>query len=718
MKKYLALIGLVTGLLLSGCNSGTGSNTGGAANNVTPVNNTATKVFASTADGVESYTLGNVLKLVSNGTTLKPDNDKGLLGFYITNGINSTATEQVAGKGKLDILIPNAEKSYFSNTKTSLAAGEHPELGNPLAPQTIKDMGADYKAFGWQLAQNGIDENVHNIFFKYNDPTAGEDVFFKVVSKPVTASSAEITNATDKINSILSSQKQQANLGESTWWNSYWFQLLIIIIIVVVIILISGGTGTPGLITAMTFVRGSVTALSIFGVMSSVVVAFGGSMFVAWLNTTRDDVAMTASVSTPLKMEEASFTYRQLRLEPVTSADVAAYPELKLQPSKVAVTFGGTIMGQRIGFVPVSNTSGIANYYVDLGGLDTLLNPKNTHGFNKDNPNDLSYLKEDGYLGNRMPENNYKVMNHYLDGVMQLTVMPAGVNALSGYTFDAFNQAANDNGYLSNAFINAEPDVGIKSISNVAGNGSLEANAVSLEKGLSYVNREGVKTYNPISINPGDKLALTVKNPVLNTAMRNQNGSEQKYMNLSMLVADVDSNTGIGQTSKKALSTSDRPLVFSADSCDNLQPGKSCSVSLDFGSVNSESSFSGVFYVSDATSKLTAVPFTYNIQMLLSPSILTNGLGSDTAEGKFMNRSKKALAQLSLDRGDLAKEATASMNCYDANNVLLSDKEPTVPANGYCKIKLGSLDDIDTGSYHLQVKSKGSVIYDIPVQVQ
>lgn len=735
MKKCLwggviLCLTLVSGLILSGCNESTNNSSPTSVATATDKNIGAAKKTDSVAhDGIEDYPMGNILKLVSNGITLKPDNDKGILGFYIANLTTPTAAESAAGAGALQILVPDAEKSFFSTAKTKFASLETPEKGNPLAPQDIKDIGLDFKAMGWQLSQNGIDENVHSIFFKYNDPIAGEDVFFKVVSKPVTADSSDIEKAAQKASGAVTADSRHGLTLSKTWTI-----IIIVVAVVISLLLMGGGYGLAATMISRWLQYTLIQSALNYTLLGFTMIVVGGSglafittdTFVVhkWIKVMESEKSMSttskASLGKSLLSDDSTLlTYRQLRLEPVTSADVAAYPELKLQPSKAVTDLSGTILADSKGFTSTYNTTGIANYYVSISMLDTFLMPKNTHAENSENPNDLTYLKEDGYFGNRMPEDNYKVMNHYLDGAVLLTVKAAGLNAVNGFMFDAFNQAADEKGYKSNAFINSEPTVGLKTISNSSNSLSTLANTSSLEKGLSYVNHDGLRVYNPININPDDKVVLSVQNPSSNTVKGLQAGASQiKYQNLSFLVTDADLNTGIPQTSSKALSGKDRPLVVSGVGCDELQSGRSCDVSIDFTALSNESSFSGVIYVSDMTSKLTAVPFVYNIQTVLSPSVLTNGLGSDTAEGKFLNKSKKELQQLTLDRGDLSKEATASMQCYDADNKPLLDKEPNLPSNGYCKVTLAGLSDIDTGSYHVQIKSKEAVLQDVPVQVQ
>jgi len=793
-KQLLVSLGLVSGLVLTGCNSGANSSSNPKLNNQT---NQISKTAVN--DSVANYPIGNILKYVTRSgdgtvTTYQPDaeNGNGILGFFLQNETIAFPEESGIEAGKLTLLVPNSEKTYFEKRADFISPGEFPELGNPLAPDTVKSADLDYKNGAWQLAENGIDTGTHNMFFKYRDPETGDDVYFKLVSEVKTSSLQDLEMA-------LTQNQGVSNVNLQNIYTEQPLKATIMTVLAATELAFSGfalfgpeftagglklgslATGAKEMRVGFKVNQGvakifrgmskeeitdaavryekltSRTAKSVgidiqdlisskyeplstyaLGKFSRSVMNRGfetvllrGGLGLAsgvsaashiWylstnstLNSTDNSVAdnNAAHLLSAGNGDSTTFTYRQVHLEPVSAVDVAKYPELGLKSSKsVTPSLGSTMTGQVVGFTSANSSSDAPSIMVSLGMLDTIFNPKTTKAPDSKNPNDASWLKEDGYLGNRMPiigDFGRGKVNHYLDAAVQLRVMSPSAYASSTALYAEYGkEAAQQAGYKYGGYQAVAPDVSIISISNSNANSNqtLAANQYILEHGLSYVNKDGLKIYNPLNLQPGDEVQLALKNK-----------SSLPMVNANAEVWNSDDSEAIFTAQKSARLNSDRQMVLAFNGCSNLPTNSSCNLTLGTGKLRADQSFAGVVEVSDIVdgNNTTLIPLAYNIKTVLTPSVLDVALGDDEVDGKFLNRGKAPIEDVSLDRGDLPAKATLSFKCYTSDNKPATGNQ--LPGNGYCKINVGNLGAVRSGLYRMSVISNGVAIQTVPVQL-
>ena len=811
-KQLLISLGLIGGLALSGCHSGTnGSNSGLNSAEVKHASN------STVSDSIANYPIGNILKYVTrsnDGTvvTYTPDaeNGNGILGFYISNQTQAYASESGIEAGKLTMLVPNSEKAYFAaQERINLAPGETPMRDNPLANDVIKGSGLDFKNGAWQLVESGVDTGTHNMFFSYKDPRTGDDVYFKLVSEVKTSSLDDLEAAlsqnqavsgNDKLQNIYTEQPLKATLvtvagvlstvigtvmlggpefkygvnplepgskmkffntvkmfklarsarslaGQAysdfmyyaemsdwevqgiSWEKIYKETTLDSAKYANLRAAIAYGVETDkykaGAITALEnwqgMLSGSSQAYTIAlkrGAMG--LMGLGGAGAASWYLSTHASLSATESATSvdaarllSSGADSTTLTYRQVHLEPVSDADVAKYPELNLKASKsVTPLLQSSFMTDTVGFSSKSNTSDEPSIMVSLEMLDTLFNPKPTKEPNS-NPQDISWLKQDGYLGNRMPVTDFfgqGKVNHYLDAAMYLRVMtPATFNNYTIAPALYSQKAAEDAGYKYNGYEGVAPDVSVLSITNSNGDEvkSLKANQEILKTGLSYVNKEGLKIYNAINLQPGDQVKLSLKNT-----------SQSQLVGFTGQIWDLELGLPFPTAQKASRLSQDREMLMAFDGCGSLSANNSCKLTIGAGKLGNDKSFTGFIEVAalGAGQNSTLLPFTYNVKTVLTPSVLDVALGDDEVDGKFINQGTSEIEDIGLDRGDLPEKASLSFKCYTSDNKLVTGNN--LPGNkGYCKINVGNLGSVRSGTYHMSITSNGVTIQTVPVQL-
>jgi hypothetical protein len=403
-------------------------------------------------------------------------------------------------------------------------------------------------------------------------------------------------------------------------------------------------------------------------------------------------------------------TYRQVHLEPVSAADVAKYPELGLQTSKsVTPNIYSSTAAQVVGFASSKNTTDAPSIMVSMDMLDTLFNPKPTEAPDAKRPENVSWLKNDGYLGDRMPNMNTLKTNHYLDAALYLRVGTAEqFAARSSLPILYGEEAARQAGYKFSGYKGSAPDLSIVSMSNSVGGTqhTLSANHDALTHGLSYVNKNGLKIYNAISLQYGDKLVLGVKNT-----------SAVPMTNVTSTIFNVDNGYQIFTAQTPSRLSEDRQMLLSSNGCSNLPQNNSCKVTFEAAKLDKDATFTGVLDIKDVVTGGTSaiVPFTYGVKTVLTPSVLTVPFGDDEIEGKFMNLGKNAIESVTFSRGDLPAKAKVDFKCYTADNKLVTNG--TLPGGGYCKMMLDNLSAVRSGLYRMTISSNGVDIQSIPVQI-
>ncbi|MBY0243924.1 MAG: hypothetical protein K2Q03_00560 [Sphingobacteriaceae bacterium] len=403
-------------------------------------------------------------------------------------------------------------------------------------------------------------------------------------------------------------------------------------------------------------------------------------------------------------------TYRQVHLEPVSAADVAQYPELGLQTSKsVTPNIYSSAASQVVGFASSKNTTDAPSIMVSMDMLDTVFNPKPTEAPDAKRPEYIGWLKNDGYLGDRMPNMNTRKTNHYLDAALYLQVSTPDQFALrSSMPIMYGEEAARKAGYKFNGYKGSAPDINILSMSNNVGDTqhTLSANHDALTNGLSYVNKDGLKIYNAINLQYGDKLVLGVKNT-----------STTPMANVASTILNTDNGYQIFTAQTLSRLSKDRQMLLSSNGCSNLPQNNTCKLTLEAAKLDKDATFTGVLSINDVATggTSTLVPFTYGVKTVLTPSVLTVPFGDDEIEGKFMNLGKNAIESVTFSRGDLPAKAKVDFKCYTADNKLVTNG--TLPGGGYCKMMLDNLSAVRAGLYRMTISSNGVDIQSIPVQI-
>lgn len=450
-------------------------------------------------------------------------------------------------------------------------------------------------------------------------------------------------------------------------------------------------------------------------------VGLGGAGTASWYLSTNSSLSDTGSTSgvnaarvLSSNSDSTTLTYRQVHLEPVSDADVAKYPELNLKASKsVTPLLSSSILTNTVGFTSKSNSSDDASIMVSLEMLDTLFNPKTIKEPNSKNPQDISWLKQDGYLGDRMPVTDFfgnGKVNHYLDAAMYLRVMtPDLFNAATAAPALYGKAAAEEAGYKYSGYEGVAPDASVLSITNSSGNEvkSLTANHEILKNGLSYVNKDGLKIYNAINLQPGDEVKLSLKNT-----------SNSQLVGLAGRIWDTEIGIPFATAQKASRLSQDREMLMAFDGCSSLTASNSCKLTVGAGKLGEDKSFAGIIEVAaiGAGQTSTLLPFTYNVKTVLTPSVLDVALGDDEVDGKFINQGKSEIENIGLDRGDLPEKASLSFKCYTSDNKLVTGNN--LPGNkGYCKINVGNLDTVRSGLYRMSIMSNGVAIQTVPVQL-